>query len=67
MAGNGRILWALLAATAATAAATGAPPAARALSNEIPKGIEWVNDWDKALATAAERGVPVLISFANDD
>jgi hypothetical protein len=40
-----------------------APP----LSNEIPKGIDWVNDWDKALATAADRGVPLLVSFANDD
>jgi hypothetical protein len=40
-----------------------APP----LSNEIPKGIDWVNDWDRALATAADRGVPLLISFANDD
>jgi len=37
------------------------------LSNEIPKGIDWVNDWDKALGTAADRGVPVLVSFANDD
>jgi len=43
-----------------------APPAAVA-SEVIPKGIDWVNDWDKALATAAERGVPVLISFASDD
>lgn len=40
-----------------------APP----LSNEIPKGIDWVNDWDKALAAAADRGVPLLVSFANDD
>ncbi len=45
------------------AAFLAAPP----LSNEIPKGVEWVNDWDKALATAADRGVPVLVSFANDD
>lgn len=45
------------------AALLAAPP----LSNEIPRGIDWVNDWDKALATAADRGVPVLVSFANDD
>lgn len=44
------------------AALLAAPP----LSEEIPKGIDWVNDWDKALATAADRGVPVLVSFAND-
>ena len=43
-----------------------AAPAAQA-SNEIPKGIDWVNDWDKALAAAADRGVPLLVSFANDD
>ena len=43
-----------------------APPAAFA-SEVIPKGIDWVNDWDKALATAAERGVPLLISFASDE
>ena len=43
-----------------------AAPGARA-SNEIPKGIDWVNDWDRALAAAAERGVPLLVSFANDD
>lgn len=42
------------------------PPAAAA-SNQIPEGIDWVNDWDKALLAAAERGVPVLLSFANDD
>jgi hypothetical protein len=41
-------------------------PAAGA-SNEIPEGIDWVNDWDRALAIAAERGVPLLVSFANDD
>jgi hypothetical protein len=41
--------------------------AATAASNEIPKGVEWVNDWDRALIAAAERGVPLLISFANDD
>lgn len=53
---------------AALAAAASAPrPAARAFSNEIPKGVEWVNDWDRALAAAAERGVPILVSFANDD
>ena len=40
---------------------------AAAPSNEIPKGIDWVNDWDKALATAADLGVPLLVSFANDD
>ena len=45
------------------AAMLAAPP----LSNEIPGGIAWVNDWDRALATAAERGVPLLVSFANDD
>lgn len=44
-----------------------APPAAAALSNEIPRGVDWVNDWDGALAAAAERGVPVIVSFANDD
>jgi hypothetical protein len=61
-----RSAWILAAALAAAAAA--APlPAARALSNEVPKGIDWVNDWDRALATAAERGVPILVSFANDD
>jgi hypothetical protein len=53
-------------AAAALAAALFAPPAAVA-SNEIPKGIGWVNDWDKAVAAAAERGVPLLVSFANDD
>jgi hypothetical protein len=37
------------------------------MSDEIPKGIEWVNDWDRALATAADRGVPVIVSFANED
>ena len=47
----------------ALAALLAAPP----LSNEIPKGIGWVNDWDKALAAAADRGVPLLVSFANDD
>ena len=41
--------------------------AAPAPSEEIPRGIGWVNDWDKALAAAAERGVPLLVSFANDD
>jgi len=40
--------------------------AAPLFSEEIPKGIDWVNDWDKALATAADRGVPVIVSFAND-
>ena len=45
------------------AALLAAPP----LSNEVPKGIDWVNDWDKALAAAAERGAPLLVSFANDD
>ena len=44
-----------------------APSGAAALSNEIPPGIGWVNDWDGALAAAAERGAPLLISFANDD
>ena len=43
-----------------------AAPAARA-SNEIPPGIAWEKDWDGALAAAAERGVPLLVSFANDD
>ena len=52
-------------ALAAGLLAAPAPPAAA--SNEIPKGIGWVNDWDKALAAAAERGVPLLVSFANDD
>jgi hypothetical protein len=61
----GRTTWILAAALAA--AATAAPRPARALSNEVPKGIAWVNDWDKALAAAAERGVPLLVSFANDD
>ncbi len=56
-----------LAALAAFAAAATFAPAPAIASNEIPKGVEWVNDWDKALATAADRGVPVLISFANDD
>jgi hypothetical protein len=51
---------------AAMLAAAPAAPEARA-SDEIPKGVEWVNDWDRALATAAERGVPLLVSFANDD
>jgi hypothetical protein len=51
---------------AAAAAALPPAPAARA-SNEIPRGVEWVNNWDKALIAAAERGVPVLVSFANDD
>jgi hypothetical protein len=53
-------------ASAALAALLLAPAAATCLSNEIPKGIGWVNDWDKALAAAAERGVPLLVSFAND-
>ncbi len=61
----GRSAWILAAALAATVAAPA--PAARAMSNEVPKGIGWVNDWDRALATAAERGVPILVSFANDD
>ncbi len=52
---------ALAALTVALAAPAAAP------SNEIPGGIGWVNDWDGALAAAAERGVPVLVSFANDD
>jgi len=54
---------------AALAAATAllSPASLAEASNEIPKGIEWVNDWDRALIAAAERGVPVLISFANDD
>ena len=54
-------------ALAALFAAFAAPVPAAAFSNEIPRGIEWVNDWDRALATAAERGVPLLVSFANDD
>jgi hypothetical protein len=72
-----RTRWFVAAALAAAAAAApGSPgncqaalgqPDPGALSNEIPKGVDWVNDWDKALATAAERGCPVLISFANDD
>ncbi len=53
-------------AAAALGALALAAPAARA-SNEIPKGIGWVNDWDRAIAAAAERGVPLLVSFANDD
>ena len=53
-------------AAAVLAAGLLAPGAAIA-SDEIPRGVDWVNDWDKALATAAERGVPVIISFANDD
>ena len=53
-------------ALAALLAVLGPPTPARAFSDEIPKGIDWVNDWDRALATAAERGVPLLVSFAND-
>ena len=55
-------------ATLAAVLAAGllAPPAAVA-SEVIPKGIDWVNDWDKALAAAADRGVPLLISFASDE
>ena len=49
------------------AAAFAAPAPVAAASDEIPKGVEWVNDWDRALIAAAERGVPLLISFANDD
>ena len=45
----------------------GAFSGAWALSNQIPPGIDWVNNWDGALAAAAERGVPLLVSFANDD
>jgi hypothetical protein len=55
-----------LAAVLAAAAAVLAPAPAPA-SNEIPPGIEWVNDWNRALVAAAERGVPLLVSFANDD
>lgn len=55
-----------MAATAVLAALL-APAAASALSNQVPEGIAWVNDWDRALATAAEKGVPLLVSFANDD
>lgn len=54
-------------AAAFLAAALAAPAAGTTPSNEIPRGIEWVNDWEKALATAAERGVPLMVSFANDD
>lgn len=54
------------AASAALAAALLAPAPAPALSEEIPPGIAWVNDWDKALVAAAERGVPLLVSFANE-
>ncbi len=53
-------------ASAALAAALLAPAPAPALSEEIPPGIGWVNDWDKALVAAAERGVPLIISFANE-
>ena len=53
-------------AAAVLVAAAFAPSAAKG-SNEIPKGIDWVNDWDKALAAASDRGVPILVSFANDD
>ena len=56
----------LTAALVAAAAFAGGAPAADA-SNEIPPGIPWVDDWDEALLAAAERGVPVLVSFANDD
>lgn len=44
--------------------ACAAPAAA---SNSIPEGVDWVDDWNTALVQAAERGAPVLISFANDD
>ncbi|MCK6480319.1 MAG: hypothetical protein HUU06_04430 [Planctomycetaceae bacterium] len=56
---------AMLLSGAVLAAALLLPPAAPA-SEEIPPGIGWVNDWDGALAAAAERGVPLLVSFAND-
>lgn len=56
---------ALLLTGALLAAALLLPPPAPA-SEEIPPGIGWVNDWDGALAAAAERGVPLLVSFAND-
>jgi len=61
-----RIATAVLAAMAVAAALPGAAPGA-APSNEIPPGVEWQNSWDGALLAAAERGVPVLVSFANDD
>jgi hypothetical protein len=54
-------------AAAALGAALAAPAPPAAASNEIPPGIPWVDDWDRALLAAAERGVPVLVSFANDD
>jgi hypothetical protein len=50
---------------AAWAFAGGAPEASA--SNEIPPGVAWAKSWDGALLEAAERGVPVLVSFANDD
>jgi hypothetical protein len=56
----------LTAALVAAAAFAGGAPAADA-SNEIPPGVEWQKSWDGALLAAAERGVPVLVSFANDD
>jgi hypothetical protein len=56
-----------VAVLAALAAAAVLAPAPAAASNEIPPGIGWVNDWNRALVTAAERGVPLLVSFANDD
>ena len=55
----------VLAAAAAWAFAGGAPAATA--SNEIPPGIAWAKSWDGALLEAAERGVPVLVSFADDD
>ncbi len=42
-----------------------APPAAA--SDDFPKGVEWMRDWNAALRSAADRGVPLLVSFANDD
>ena len=56
----------LATAVAVLAAAAWLFAAPARASEEIPKGIEWVNDWDGALAAAAERGVPVIVSFAND-
>ena len=50
----------------AAAVFAGGSPAADA-SNEIPPGVDWQKSWDGALLAAAERGVPVLVSFANDD
>jgi len=57
----------ILAATALAALALAGGPVPASASNSIPEGMDWVNDWDKATAAAAERGVPLLISFANDD